>query len=363
MDTTLRIAVVEPFYTGSHKTWVDDLVKFLPHEVNTFTLPGRHWKWRMSAGSIELASQVNDCRFDFDLFVVTDMLDLSTFKSLLSDQHSNTPCVIYMHENQIVYPYQTKEEHKNWDKHYGLINYKSILCANEVWFNSSFHLAVFTQELERFLSIMPESKFHLNQVRQRVSKFSVLPIAIDFELADTCKQSKSVRPTVLWNHRWEFDKNPELFFETLVRLSEENVDFDLIVAGENYRQSPAIFDEAKDKLRDHITHWGFFKDKTAYYKALWSATILPVTNNQEFFGISVMEAIYCGVMPLLPARLSYTDLYEGLNVFYDNNEDFYSQLKTALVNNERTDYSTHVQYFSWKNMKTVYSEKMIKSLT
>lgn len=356
------MAIVEPFYSGSHKNWVDDLIQHLPFDVHSFTLPGRHWKWRMAAGAIELANKVNQSILDFDVFLVTDMLDVSTFKSLLHPKFNTKPIVLYMHENQVVYPFQTNETDKTWDRHYGLINYKSILCANQVWFNSNFHKQIFTTELERFLAVMPEPSFHKNQVLKSVEKFSVMPLGLNFSELEKCKTKKNDKPTILWNHRWEHDKNPELFFRTLIKLSGEGLDFDLIVAGEQYSRIPEIFAEAKQVLEKHIIHWGYFENKSAYYKALWSANILPVTANQEFFGLSVMEAVYCGVTPILPNRLSYSDIYHSLDVFYKSDDIFYDRLKEVIANKSYVDFQDAVTQYDWKRVSGLYAEALLKAV-
>ena len=363
MEKTLQVAIVEPFYTGSHKTWVDDLTHLLPHSVVTYTLPGRFWKWRMSAGAIELAHKVNKRNESIDVFLVTDMLDVATFKGLLAVKYQQVPIVLYMHENQVVYPFQTDEKQKNWDRHYGLINYKSILCANYIWFNSKFHKDIFTAEMKEFLAVMPDPKFHQKQVEQSIHKMKVVPLGVDFLALENEKLPTNSRPTVLWNHRWEYDKNPELFFKTLIRLSEEGLDFDLIVCGEAYTNSPQIFEVAKRKLTKHIIHWGYFKKRLNYYKALWTASILPVTSNQEFFGLSVMEAMYCGVMPILPKRLSYPDLYHGLNVFYETDEEFHQVVRAAIQTNSRTDYQKDVLGYDWKNVVELYSTNLLTAAT
>ena len=44
---------------------------------------------------------------------------------------------------------------------------------------------------------------------------------------------------------------------------------------------------------------GLCQVKKEYAKWLWKADIIPVTSNQEFFGASVMEAIYCNTWPIL----------------------------------------------------------------
>ncbi|MFO8112479.1 MAG: DUF3524 domain-containing protein, partial [Desulfosalsimonadaceae bacterium] len=43
------------------------------------------------------------------------------------------PAAIYMHENQLAYPIRPGETR---DLHYGFINYVSMLCADQVLFNS-----------------------------------------------------------------------------------------------------------------------------------------------------------------------------------------------------------------------------------
>ena len=38
--------------------------------------------------------------------------------------------------------------------------------------------------------------------------------------------------------------------------------------------------------------------------------ILPITSNQDFFGGSIIEAMYCETTPLLPKRLTYPELFQ-----------------------------------------------------
>jgi len=48
-------------------------------------------------------------------------------------------------------------------------------------------------------------------------------------------------PLVIWNHRWEFDKNPELFFSVLGQVDETGKRFRLALLGENYQNVPQAF--------------------------------------------------------------------------------------------------------------------------
>jgi len=56
------------------------------------------------------------------------------------------------------------------------------------------------------------------------------------------------------------------------------------------------------------------EDFAEYAKWLWRADILPVTSRQEFFGASVVQALYCNCCALLPDRLAYPEHLPSLGV-------------------------------------------------
>ena len=92
--------------------------------------------------------------------------------------------------------------------------------------------------------------------------------------------------------------------------------------GENFNRSPSIFDQAKEDFKNNIIQWGYTESFNEYAEWLWKADILPVTSNQEFFGASVMEAIYCQIWPILPCRLTYPELISS----NDNEENFHEEI-------------------------------------
>ena len=57
----MNILLVEPYYTGSHKSWAQGYQSFSNHNVQIISLPGQFWKWRMHGGAITLAKQFMDC--------------------------------------------------------------------------------------------------------------------------------------------------------------------------------------------------------------------------------------------------------------------------------------------------------------
>ncbi len=305
----MKICLLEPFYSGSHKTWADSLVEFSSHEIRILSLPGRHWKWRMHGGAVSLAQQFLKLNFTPDLILGTDMIDFSVFLSLSKFKSSGIPTAIYFHENQLTYPWSPSDQDvdKKRDNHYAFINYTSALSADHIFFNSNYHQKSFISSLPKFLSQFPDEQ-GLELVLSLSNKSKVLPLGLNLSKLDRHLVSNTLlQKNILWNHRWEYDKNPEMFFKLLIQLSKEGFDYGLSVVGQSYKNSPEIFDAIKSKLGKHLLHFGFQKSFSNYAKVLKESTILPVTSNQDFFGGSVVEAIYTGAYPVLPNRLAYPE--------------------------------------------------------
>jgi glycosyltransferase involved in cell wall biosynthesis len=314
-------------------------------------MSGIHWKWRMHGGAITLAQKLNNSNFIPDLIIVTDMVNLGDFKSLLKKQLKQIPIILYFHENQLMYP-KTKLDTDNKqqrDNHYGFINFTSSLIADKILFNSNFHKNGFINSLNKFLSKFPDYSLKSN-INEISNKSSVLPIGIKMNDKVPLKTKNKI-PIILWNHRWEHDKNPEDFFNILFQLKKDSISFKLNIIGENFKNSPEIFQTAKEKLKDEVINWGFIQSKEEYFKILSESDLLLVTSNHDFFGISIIEAISFGVFPLLPNRLAYPEHIPNelkKYCFYNNNEDVLIKLK-EILNNKPTNYenllSNHIQKY------------------
>ena len=359
----LKILLIEPYYTGSHKKWANDYRRLSNHNVKILSLKGQFWKWRMHGGAVTLANKFNKINWRPNLIIATDMLDFTTFLSLTRKKTYNIPAIIYFHENQISYPWSPNDidVKKNRDSHYGFINYSSALSSDHILFNSNYHMNTFMNELNPFLKNFPDHN-ELDSINIIKRKSKTLHLGLDLKRFDLKKIKKKEKPSILWNHRWEYDKNPELFFSILEKVKNEGYKFNLIVIGENFSQSPKIFDRAKKNFKDELIHWGYAKTFELYAELLWRADILPVTSNQEFFGISVMEAIYCGNWPILPNRLTYPELLPEVNHkenIYQDEKDLYKKIINAIVNIEnirKTKLSSIASKFSWDIMVPVYDD-------
>ena len=59
---------------------------------------------------------------------------------------------------------------------------------------------------------------------------------------------------------------------------------------------------------DKLIQLGFVESFADYARLLWQSDYVVSTAWQEFFGMSICEAIYCGCLPILPDRLNYPHL-------------------------------------------------------
>jgi len=316
--SSFRLVLLEPYFTGSHKNWAQEYARYSTHSVTILSLPGRFWKWRMHGGAVTLAQQFNALPVSPDLILASDMLDLTTFLALTRPRSARIPVALYFHENQLTYPWSPtdRDVQAKRDSHYGFINYASALAADALFFNSAYHLDSFFEALPKFLKHFPDFN-EADSVNALRRKAKVLPLGLDlrrFKIQNSNPKTPNQKPKtqnpklILWNHRWEYDKNPADFFAALYALVERGLDFKLVILGENFRNSPAEFDTARKRLADHILHIGYAKNFDEYAAWLRRSDILPVTSRHDFFGVSVAQAIYCGCYPLLPNRLAYPDL-------------------------------------------------------
>ena len=347
---------IEPFYGGSHKYFTDGLVKYSSHTIDLITLPDRFWKWRMRGSALYFAEKIKNPEI-YDGIITTNMLSLTDLKVLWS--YISAPFILYFHENQILYPFAEGEKE---DLHYGFTDITNSLSADYIYFNSHYHKSAYLKSLKPFLSRFPDKNPYW-VIDKIIAKSHVLYPGCHLSKNQNPKLSKQNPPLIVWNHRWEHDKNPYDFFSALMELDNEGIDFKLVVLGEQYKKSPLIFNEIKTTLKKKIVHFGFVKNYNEYQQWLEKADIILSTANQENFGISVVEAIGSGCFPLLPDRLSYRELisekYHNLCI-YKNQNDLLKKMKkliayydVTIVNNLMKDNLR----FSWQNVIKDYDRE------
>ena len=298
------------------------------------------------------------------IYFVSDMLDLPVFLAAVGPGLGRLPTIMYFHENQLTYPLPPGVER---DLDYGFKNLTGALAADRVLFNSDYHRREFLVAAAELLQAMPDEipSWVLEQVE---AKIGVLPVGCDLRRFDRYRDQaladavanrwgdQGTGPLLLWNARWEYDKAPGDLFAALYELKAAGVPFRLAMAGPNQGTPTAEFLRAKTELAGNIVHWGKAAKVSDYASLLWASDVVVSTAIHEFFGVAVVEAMYCGCRPVLPRRLSYPELVpaeEHRDVLYGEGE-----LVAALVRalEEPGAWSedwqrTWVARFDWASMK------------
>jgi glycosyltransferase involved in cell wall biosynthesis len=379
----MKLLLISPYHGGSHQAWAEGYQAHSSHEVRLLTMPDRFWKWRMHGGAVTLARRFLEDNYEPDVILATDMLDLTTFLALTRHRTSQVPAGIYMHENQLTYPLPQdgrtgpmRRQLGERDQHYAFINYASMCAANFILFNSHYHHDSFFNALPDFLKHFPEYN-ELNTIAALQAKSQVLPVGVDFKRLAREQGSMLMPgkaeveaegnvPLVLWNQRWEYDKNPADFFKALAVVAEEGIFFRLALCGQQYGKRPPAFDSAIEQLSDYIIHTGYANDER-YKQLLWAADIIISTAHHEFFGISILEAIYCHTFPILPHRLSYPELIPEayhLNCLYQNQLGLVERLRWALTHLAGARQAAHklglaVSRYDWSHLAPTYDQMLM----
>jgi glycosyltransferase involved in cell wall biosynthesis len=319
----MRVLFVEPFYGGSHRLFADRFAALSSHAVDLLTLPSSFWKWRMRGAHLSLAEKIRARAEGVECLLTTDMVSLAELVAVVPEI-SRCPRAVYFHENQLSYPVPKGEAP---DVHFGFTNISTALAADLLVFNSGFHREEFTGGVKTFLKAMPDHRPRGMEELLHPRGSVVYPGVDCEELVGLRPEVSGTRPlTILWNHRWEFDKQPEVFFGALGRLAGEGLDFRVHVLGENFQVRPKPFLEARELLGEKLVTFGYLEERADYVRVLWGSDVVVSTAVQEFYGIAVMEAAYCGCRPLLPRRLVYPELY-GEEFLYGGEDELEEKLR------------------------------------
>ncbi len=174
------------------------------------------------------------------------------------------------------------------------------------------------------------------------------------------RQTDSNPPLIIWNHRWEFDKQPKLFFNVLRSVKEKGARFSLALLGENFHKAPKLFLNAQEEFGSEIVRYGYAEDRKEYMKWLSRGNIVISTSKQENFGISVIEAINCGCYPLLPNKLSYPELIPEQfhdSCLYNGIDELVNKLYRLLLHQSvkaPDQLIDHAAGFAWKNRREAF---------
>lgn len=357
--------MVEPYFDGSHRSWAEGFAAHSSHEVSLLTHRGAFWKWRMHGAALTLANELGDLiaarGMRPDALIVSDMVDVSSFCGLARAAIGDAAVVAYFHENQLTYPLAPGAQP---DLSYAMKNWMSMAAADDVWFNSEFHRTQMAGALPVLLGSMPDHR-HSGLIDGVLARSLVMPVGIRTSNPDNRPAADpDGAPIVLWNSRWEYDKDPGRFFAAIDRAVDRGADFRLAIAGQNFRQEPSEFEEAHRRHANRLVHFGE-ADPATYERLLGRSHIVVSTARHEFFGIAVAEAVAAGCVPVVPNALAYPELLgdDHTHLLYDSDDDLDRRLDDALDTATGGDATSALaqsvrRRFSWPNVAARYDRRL-----
>jgi glycosyltransferase involved in cell wall biosynthesis len=361
VKTPLTFLFLEPFFGGSHREFARGLVTHSRHKIDLVTLPARFWKWRMRGAALYFIKKTPSLK-RYDGLLTTGLMSLSDFKALSKDPCP--PTLTYFHETQLTYPLAPGE---HMDFQFGFTDITTALAADRILFNSQTHKDAFFSRLPGFLKMMPEYRplWLVDKIR---AKADVLYPGCRFP-ADAIPGADSRRerpPLIIWNHRWEFDKSPDQFFEALDAALANGAEFRLALLGENFQAVPKAFESARERYGKRIVQYGYVQSRKQYIQWLQQGSIVISTARQENFGMAVVEAIRFGCVPLLPNRLAYPEIIPPQfhsSVLYEGSGDLVQKLTHLLTHHPgykdlRSRLSNHMAQFAWQSLINRYDEEL-----
>jgi glycosyltransferase involved in cell wall biosynthesis len=297
----------------------------------------------------------------YDGIIVTDLFNLADFKALVGSRCP--PVLAYFHENQMTYPQPPGDKGAF---QLGIINITTALVADMVVFNSKMHKDAFLNAVPEFLKRGSDCKPKgiVDKIREK-AKVLYPGITVPFD-RDVDAEKQTNPPLIIWNHRWGFDKNCEMFFSVLEEIDNMGLDFNLALMGENFGKIPEVFKEAEKKFGDRILQFGYVPLREEYEKWLKRGAIVISTAIQENFGISVIEAMLMGCVPLLPDRLSYPEILPEEfheHLLYKSRQDLIEKLFLIISDYKQYEeiqskLAKKMRFFLWENVINGYDRAL-----
>ncbi len=310
----MKALMLSAYDAESHAYWRQGLYRaFSSYEWTTLSLPPRYFSWRIRGNGLTWF-QNPALKERYDICVTTSMVDLATLKGLNPDL-APLPTLLYFHENQFTYPVSDQSD-KSRHIDAQMVQIYSALCCDVAAFNSEYNRTTYLEGMSALLKKLPDGvpKGVVDVVRE---KSIVLPVGLEagfqnekIGAASSWIQGNTSEPHFVWNHRWEYDKGPDRLFAFLQALPKA-LKAKFHIVGQSFRHVPEVFKEIRSLLetRGWLGEWGYVASKEDYLQLLARADFVLSTSNHDFQGLSVMEAVNRGCVPVLPDRLAYPDFF------------------------------------------------------
>ncbi len=344
------ILLLSAYRSSSHAAWANWLTEtFSEYNWIKLELPGRYFRWRIRGNPLSWLDTLENTQPD--LILATSMVDLSTIKGL-HPHLSHVPCVYYFHENQFAYP-TSQQQHASIDPQ--MVQLYGALSADKCLFNSTYNKHSFLSGIDALLKKLPD-EVPKNIVSRLKTKSEILPVAISPVEIFKTEQAQAKNPQlILWNHRWEYDKAPDIFVDALEQLEKTGIEFQLALLGDRADKTPASLLKIEKMFHHRIIANGKVS-KQEYNKILSLASIVVSTAIHEFQGLSILEAVTAGAIPIVPNDLCYKEQYADIYRYSPDNPQALVEKLRHFLNPINRPTAPDVSFWSSQQLKQAWHQ-------
>ena len=323
------IWLLSAYRSDSHAYWVDGLLRNHPEfDWRVFELPGRHFAWRIRSNPLSWLDEIHAAlrRHVPNLILASSMVDLATLKGL-HPHLADVTSLYYFHENQLAYPIMPGQVESIEP---AMVQIYGALAADQLLFNSRYNQTSFLNGIDCLARRLPDGV--PDRLATRLEKnCRVLPVAVEPLKAESNRNPN----LILWNHRWEHDKQPDVFAEAMIELASTDRRVELALLGPRPKRPHPALRRLVDTLGDQIVVNDFL-ERSDYETWLGRVGVVVSTAIHEFQGISLLEAVSAGAWPVVPDALCYAEQYpDACRYQPQSRPDLIAALRLALNRPDR----------------------------
>ena len=354
-----KVLFLSPYDGMSHRFWRLGLLDYLRRakpelQIHDVNLPARFFSWRQRGNSLTYANH-DVLQQRFDLIIATSLTDLSALRGL-NKFVGQTPALLYFHENQFAYP----DNHPQGLIERQITSIYSALSADSIIFNSQFNRSTFLEGAGKLLKNMPD-QVPKGLVSGLSDKSSVVPVALGQDALTA--QGPAGGNKIVWNHRWEDDKGPMQLLEIVEVMLADNIDFQMSLLGQRFKQTPKPLLQVRKLLSDQgrLHFDGFIEDRSRYMEFLANQNIILSTAKQEFQGLAVQEAMQCGCKPVVPDALSYPE-YVPAEYRYGSVPEAITIIASIIASRGESWRAPALSAYQWQEVGPLWCRKIAEYL-
>ncbi len=350
----MNILLLSSYDAVSHRQWREGLVDTFPeHDWVIKTMPPRHFSWRLRGAPLHWAEDPEIRDQKFDRVVCTGSTDLAALKGLVPAL-APVPASVFFHDNQFAYPTQDEQRFKLEAQ---MLNLYALGVGDRIGFNSNYNRQTLFDGVRDLLDKLPDYKPR-ELVDAAAERSVVLPVGLqDDALAGRANSPVGKRSLkIVWNHRWEYDKGPELLLSICRELRRRHVEFRLSLLGQQFRRVPESITTIKQEFATALTHAEPIKEREDYLNVLRESDVVLSTARHDFQGLAVLEAVACGCRPVVPAAMAYPEYLGKAHCYEVEDLRRRDRAKKAVdLMLDRPGPLPSLNHLSWSAQKEAYA--------